>query len=80
VIDEAFAHEDDRLEQAFSPAMLTRPTAQLWWASAGGTEKSQFLNKKRKQGRAMIEELWRTGAHPRAAYYEWFAPDEHAPR
>jgi hypothetical protein len=76
VIDEAFAHEDDRLEQAFSPAMLTRPTAQLWWASAGGTEKSQFLNKKRKQGRAMIEELWRTGAHPRAAYYEWFAPDE----
>ncbi|MEV4222374.1 hypothetical protein [Nonomuraea sp. NPDC049725] len=24
VIDEAFAHEDDRLEQAFSPAMLTR--------------------------------------------------------
>ncbi|MDF2705536.1 MAG: terminase [Nonomuraea muscovyensis] len=76
VIDEAFAHEDDRLEQAFSPAMLTRPMAQLWWASAGGTEKSRFLNKKREQGRAMIEELWRTGVHPRAAYFEWFAPDE----
>ncbi|MFD6024549.1 terminase [Streptomyces griseoluteus] len=76
VIDEAFAHEDDRLEQAFSPAMLTRPMAQLWWASAGGTEKSVFLNKKRLQGRAMIEELWRTGVHPRQAYFEWFAPDE----
>jgi hypothetical protein len=76
VIDEAFAHEDDRLEQAFSPAMLTRPMAQLWWASAGGTEKSVFLNKKREQGRAMIEELWATGVHPRAAYFEWFAPDD----
>ncbi|GGZ80295.1 terminase [Streptomyces echinoruber] len=76
IIDEAFAHEDDRLEQAFSPAMLTRPMAQLWWASAGGTEKSAFLNKKRKAGREMIEELWRTGEHPRAAYFEWFAPED----
>ncbi|OKK06970.1 terminase [Streptomyces sp. CB03234] len=76
VIDEAFAHEDDRLEQAFSPAMLTRPMAQLWWASAGGTEKSVFLNKKRKAGRELIEELWKTGVHPRTAYFEWFAPDD----
>ncbi|WP_432247702.1 terminase large subunit domain-containing protein [Streptomyces sanyensis] len=83
VIDEAFAHEDDRLEQAFSPAMLTRPMAQLWWASAGGTEKSVFLNKKRRQGRALIEELWAalatdpaTAVWPRAAYFEWFAPED----
>ncbi|MFE6025546.1 terminase [Streptomyces niveus] len=76
VIDEAFAHEDDRLEQAFSPAMLTRPMGQLWWASAGGTEKSVFLNKKRAAGRALIEELWRTGVHPRVAYFEWFAPED----
>ncbi|MGA5486692.1 terminase [Streptomyces pseudogriseolus] len=76
VMDEYFAHEDDRLEQAFSPAMLTRPMAQLWWASAGGTEKSVPLNKKRQQGRAMIEELWRTGEFPHAAYFEWFAPDD----
>ncbi|MER6198014.1 terminase family protein [Streptomyces sp. NPDC001586] len=75
IIDEAFAHEDDRLEQAFSPAMLTRPTAQLWWASAGGTEKSHFLNKKRKAGRAMIEEQFRTGRHGRQAYFEWYAPE-----
>ena len=76
VIDEAFAAEDDRLEQAFSPAMLTKPMAQLWWASAGGTEKSVWLNKKRKAGRELIEQLWRTGQRPSVAYFEWFAPDD----
>ncbi|MFD3654341.1 terminase [Streptomyces sp. NPDC058620] len=76
VIDEAFAAEDDRLEQAFSPAMLTRLKAQLWWASAGGTEKSVWLNGKRKTGRALIEALWASGARPRTAYFEWFAPEE----
>ncbi|MGW1324800.1 terminase large subunit domain-containing protein [Streptomyces antibioticus] len=75
LMDELFAHVDDRLEQAFSPAMLTRRTSQLWWASAGGTEKSVPLNNKRKAGRALIEELWKTGVFPRTAYFEWFAPD-----
>jgi len=79
VIDEAFAHEDDRLEQAFSPAMVTKPMAQLWWASAGGTDKSFWLNKKRTAGRQLIERLWETGEHPATAYFEWFAPD-HMPR
>ncbi|WP_326597759.1 terminase large subunit domain-containing protein [Streptomyces sp. NBC_01803] len=76
VIDEAFAHEDDRLEQAMSPAMLTRPKAQLWWASAGGTEKSAYLNRKRQRGRELIEELWKSGEFPAVAYFEWFAPDD----
>ncbi|EPD56364.1 terminase large subunit domain-containing protein [Streptomyces sp. HGB0020] len=81
-IDEAFAHEDDRLEQAFSPAMLTRPMAQLWWASAGGTTKSVWLNKKRETGRALIEALWDALAEdpdavrPSAAYFEWYAPED----
>jgi phage terminase large subunit-like protein len=87
-IDEAFAHEDDRLEQAFSPAMLTRSMAQLWWASAGGTEKSVWLNKKRKAGRAVVERLFAllleygawpdvpAGSWPRVAYFEWFAPED----
>jgi hypothetical protein len=81
-IDEAFAHEDDRLEQAFSPAMLTRAMAQLWWASAGGTTKSVWLNKKREMGRALIEALWEAlaqdaaAARPRAAYFEWYAPED----
>jgi hypothetical protein len=76
MMDELFAAEDDRLEQAFSPAMLTRPSAQLWWASAGGTEKSVPLNKKRKAGRELIEALWRTGVFGHTAYFEWFAPDD----
>lgn len=79
VIDEAFAHEDDRLEQAFSPAMLTRAMAQLWWASAGGTEKSVWLNAKRLNGRELIERMWATGEFPSVAYFEWFA-DESMPR
>ncbi|MEU5769806.1 terminase family protein [Streptomyces asoensis] len=81
-IDEAFAHEDDRLEQAFSPAMLTRPMAQLWWASAGGTTKSVWLNKKRKVGRELIEALFAALAEdlgalrPTTAYFEWYAPED----
>lgn len=77
MIDEAFAHEDDRLEQAFTPAMATKPMAQLWWASAGGTEKSIWLNKKREKGRELIEQLWRSDLTlwPSMAYFEWFAPD-----
>jgi hypothetical protein len=74
-IDEAFSQVDDRLEQAFNPAMLTRPMAQKWWMSAGGTEKSLYLNKKRTRGRAMIEKLWRTGEFPSVCYFEWFAPE-----
>jgi hypothetical protein len=75
-IDEAFAHEDDRLEQAFSPAMLTRKMAQLWWASAGGTQKSVWLNKKRAIGRELIEQLWEQGTRPAAAYFEWYATED----
>ena len=75
-IDEAFAHEDDRLEQAFSPAMVTRKMAQLWWASAGGTNKSAWLNKKRAIGRELIEQLWENGVRPSVAYFEWFAPED----
>ncbi|MFI6861779.1 terminase large subunit domain-containing protein [Streptomyces sp. NPDC050421] len=84
LIDEAFAHEDDRLEQAFSPAMLTRAMAQLWWASAGGTTKSTWLNRKRETGRALIEELFALLAEdaatprPRTAYFEWYAPEDMA--
>ncbi|WP_344457447.1 hypothetical protein [Actinocorallia aurantiaca] len=74
IIDEAFAHQDDRLEQAFSPAMLTRPRAQLWWASAGGTEKSVWLNKKRAAGRELVEQIYATGEFPAVAYFEWYAP------
>lgn len=76
VVDEAFSHEDDRLEQAMAPAMLTRANAQLWWASAGGTEKSTYLNRKRATGRELVERYFTTGVWPRAFYAEWFSPEE----
>ena len=35
-LDEAFAHQDFRLEQAFGPAMITRVNKLLAWISHGG--------------------------------------------
>jgi phage terminase large subunit-like protein len=77
MIDEAFAHVDDRLEQAMSPAMTTRKNAQMWWVSAGGTTKSVFLNSKRQMGREMIERNWANSDWSGAvAYFEWYAPED----
>lgn len=77
VMDEIFAHKDDRLQQALSPAMLTREQyGQLWWGSNAGDEKAVFLNEKRSNGRAMVEAFWR-GRAPglRMAHFEWCPPD-----
>jgi phage terminase large subunit-like protein len=54
VIDEAWAQEDDHLEQAMRPAMMTR-NAQLWIVSAAGTEKSSYFKGKVEDGRARAE-------------------------
>jgi phage terminase large subunit-like protein len=54
VIDEAWAQEDDHLEQAMRPAMMTRD-AQLWIVSAAGTEKSTYFRGKVEDGRARAE-------------------------
>jgi phage terminase large subunit-like protein len=54
VIDEAWAQEDDHLEQAMRPAMMTRD-AQLWIVSAAGTEKSSYFKGKVEDGRARAE-------------------------
>jgi len=54
VIDEAWAQEDDHLEQAMRPAMMTRD-AQLWVVSAAGTEKSTYFRGKVDDGRARAE-------------------------
>jgi len=83
-IDELFSQKDNRMEQAMSPAMLTRGMSQLWWASAGGTEASVPLNEKRAAGREIIEEFWREFERdgwrsegilwPSTLYTEWSAP------
>jgi len=72
VIDEAFAQIDDRLEQAFKPAMITRPQPQLWVVSTAGTNESVYLNHKVDMGRQQYGNT--EGA---IAYFEWSAnPDD----
>ena len=74
LIDEAFAQVDDRLVQAFRPAMVTRRDAQLWILSTAGTETSVFLRERVEDGRARVEAGERAGV----AYFEWSAPDDAA--
>ncbi len=71
VIDESFADEDDRREQAMLPAMLTRPAAQILNISTAGTDKSPFLRRKVDAGRAAVAEDRRSGI----AYFEWSADE-----
>jgi hypothetical protein len=52
-IDEAFAHQDDRAEQAYGPAGLTRRSPQLWVMSAAGTERSIYWYRKVLAGREL---------------------------
>jgi phage terminase large subunit-like protein len=75
VIDEAFAHVDSRLEQAFRPSMITRPGAQLWVVSTAGTAKSGYLRGKVNTGRLQCE----AGIRTRSAYFDWSAPNDADP-
>lgn len=71
-IDEAFAQVDGRAEQAMKPAMITRPSPQLWVISTAGTEKSTYLKGKVESGRLLVEADVDHGV----AYFEWSAdPD-----
>lgn len=67
VEDEFFHAEDPRLEQAFSPAMLTRWSPQHWRVSTEGTEKSTYLAAKVKLGREIAE----SGRRSKICYLEW---------
>lgn len=71
-IDEAFAQQDARLEQAFKPAMITRTNAQTWVVSTAGTEKSLYLKGKVERGRAAVE----AGITQGICYFEWSAPED----
>jgi phage terminase large subunit-like protein len=72
LIDEAFADEDDRREQAIVPAMTTIGDAQMFIFSTMGTGRSSFLNRKVATGRALVE----AGVTHGIAYFEWSAPDD----
>lgn len=67
VEDEFFAAEDFRLEQAFSPAMITRWSPQHWRISTEGTEKSLYLAAKVERGREIVER----GEPSASCYLEW---------
>jgi hypothetical protein len=70
VVDEAWAHEDARLEQGLSPTMITRPQPQLWVVSTAGTHRSVYLRGKVERGRARAAH--RGGSA--VCYFEWAAP------
>ena len=80
VVDEAWAQRDERLAQAFRPAMMTRRSAQEWWLSTMGTEESVPWNDRVDDGRARVEAQILDPAERRGvAYFEWSAPDEADP-
>ncbi|SNY28998.1 terminase [Paractinoplanes atraurantiacus] len=65
--DEFFAAEDHRLEQAYSPAMVTRWSPQHWRVSTEGTEQSLYLAAKVELGREIVA----AGAATQICYLEW---------
>lgn len=66
--DEFWAAVDHRLEQAFSPAMITRWSPQHWRLSTEGTERSTYLAKKVESGRELVESGVTGG---QVCYLEW---------
>lgn len=72
-IDEAWAFDEEEgklLLQAISPTQLTRPGAQTFIWSAGGTAASTWLASLVARGRA---------GDPTIAYFEWGIPDDADP-
>lgn len=67
VEDEFWAAVDARLEQAYSPAMVTRWSPQHWRVSTAGTERSTYMATKVKVGRAAVE----SGEPTQICYLEW---------
>jgi phage terminase large subunit-like protein len=71
IVDEAWVHQDARIEQAVRPTMATRKEAQLWAMSTAGTGRSVWWRKKLEAGRAAVE----MGVSDGLACFEWSAPD-----
>lgn len=75
VLDEAFAQEDNRIEQALRPAMITRQQPQMYIISTAGTARSVYLKGKVEKGRQLVTH----GLDTSLAYFEWSAPDDADP-
>lgn len=74
MVDEAFSQRDGRLEQALSPAMITRPEPQLWFISTAGSPSDTWFREKVERGRESAD-----GADG-LAFFEWSAPADADPR
>lgn len=72
VIDEAFAHAGDHVEQAVDAASVTRRSPQLYVVSTAGNEKSFYLWSKVRAGRHAVD----TGAVSKVCYLEWSLPED----
>lgn len=76
IVDEAFSHGDDRVEQSFSAPMITRPQPQIWIVSTAGTPtESPYLLRQVELGRQLAE----AGTTSGTAFFEWSAPDDADP-
>ncbi|MBV9805194.1 MAG: hypothetical protein JO130_18495 [Solirubrobacterales bacterium] len=81
IVDEAFAYQDDRIEQALRPATMTRNRpgmlgAQFWIVSTVGVPSfSTYLLAKTERGRAAVDE----GLTEGTCYFEYSAPQDADP-
>jgi phage terminase large subunit-like protein len=75
IVDEAWVHQDSRVEQAVRPTMATVRDAQLWAMSTAGTSRSVWWRDKLDGGRAAAEMSVSEGL----ACFEWSAEDDADP-
>jgi hypothetical protein len=73
VTDEAWAREDDAVEQATDAATVTRRSPQSWVVSTAGNKRSRFLARKVIAGRKCVDD-----PNSRTCYLEWSVPDDEA--
>lgn len=74
VLDEGWAQVDNRVDQAWLPAMMTRDS-QFWLPSTMGTEASTYFNGKVDTGREAVD----AGIQDGICYVEWSAPPDADP-
>ena len=71
ILDEAFAHRDLTISNAYTPTMVTRPDPQLWVTSTVGDGTDGLLMHYQEIGRASLHD-----PDTRVAYFEWSATDD----
>jgi hypothetical protein len=71
VTDEAWAREDDAVEQATDAATVTRRSPQSWVVSTAGNKRSRFLARKVIAGRKCVDD-----PNSRTCYLEWSVPED----